>query len=207
VSDVVIAIEGLAALDFMVEIPKDIERAAYRALNKTASRARTAASRAIRAQVRFPASYIGPSSGRLTTVTAKKGDGLVAKVVGRDRPTSLARFVRGSGRPVRKAGGKRGLNVTVEKGGAAKFINRAFIINLRSGNKGFAVRTDGGKPGVAYKPKRIGKDGKLWLLYGPSVDQVLFSVTRQSGVFTDIGPETAEFLEREFRRLLDAEID
>ena len=199
---VVVAVEGLGALDFIAELPRDIERAAYRALNKTVRRARTAASKAVRAQVRFPARYL--NQDRLKAVTAKKGDGLVAKVVGRDRPTSLARF--STGKAIRRKEGT-GVRIGVRTGRAARFKARTFIIPLRSGNVGLAVRTQGGKPANAYRPKRIGKDGRLWLLYGPSVDQVLFSVRNDGGVFTDIAPDTAEFLEKEFLRLLALEID
>lgn len=203
----VLAVEGLDALRYMETIPPAIERAALRAVNKTTQRARTAAARAIREQVNLPARYLGPSEGRLTVAkTAKRGD-LEGIVRGRTRPTSLARFT--NQKPL--APGQRrkqGVKVSV-KPGVAKYLSRAFLIPLRSGNDGelgnvgLAVRSDH-QPKGAYKPKLIGKN--LWLLYGPSVSQILFSARNQGGVAEDIAPDTVNFLEAEFLRLVNLDL-
>ena len=74
-------------------------------------------------------------------------------------------------------------------------MGRAFVMELRGGNRGLAIRTDGSKPRGAYKPKPIGKN--LFLLYGPSVDQVFRTVSE------DVAPDVADELEVEFNRLLD----
>lgn len=176
-----------------------IERAAYRAINFTADRARTDSADEIRKQVNFPASYLNPSQGRLT-VTHKAGPGdLQAMITGRHRATSLARFVT-SGTP-----GKMGVNVAVHRG-QTKEMKNAFLMTLRSGtnidtnrNLGLAVRVEKGQtPDRAYKPVRIA-DG-LFLLYGPSVDQV-FRTVREV-----VSPDAEKTLQAEFNRLLGVEL-
>ena len=178
-----------------------IETALLRSINKTADRARTLASQDIREQVAFPASYLAPSAKRLFVSTkATKANPFEAVISGRDRPTSLARFSNqkpfGGGQ--RHRGGQ--VAVTV-KPGVRRYIKRAFLITLNNSNVGLAVRTDGGPPNNAYAPKEIGKN--LWLLYGPSVDQVLSAASNGGGIYEEIVPETLDFLNDEFNRQLD----
>lgn len=183
--------EGLSDIDEFGEVPDAVVRFAVQALNKTTRRARPAAARGIREQVAFPARYLSSQDGRLAiTKYAKAGD-LEGIVSAASRPTSLARFASGRQR-------KRGVRVQV-KPGQARYLRRAFIMNLRrgdqsGGNRGLAVRSPT-KPAGAYKPKQIAEN--LWLLYGPSVDQV-FQTVRE-----DISEDTVDFLEYEFNRLLD----
>lgn len=196
-----VVIEGLDGIKDIEALPDKARRAAFQAINKTADRARTAGARRILEQVNLPPSYLNPSQGRLTVAERARTDSLEARVRGRQRATSLARFVVGDSRP----GDKAGLNVKIKAGGGARRLERAFLIRLRAGsasldtksNMGLAVRTSGEKPRTAYKPLLIGKN--LWLLYGPSVDQVWNTVR------DDITPETADYLEREFLRILDAD--
>lgn len=204
----IIAVEGLDAVQFMEELPKDVERAAVRAVNYATRRGRTKADRAIRKDVAFTAGYLSPSAGRLVVAkTAKNGD-LEGIVRARSRATSLARF--SSDQPLQpgQRRRRRGVKVTV-KPGVAKYIAGAFLVPLKAGvdgplsNVGLAVRSDT-KPSGAYKPKLLGKN--LWLLYGPSVSQVLYSARNQGGVADDIAPEVAEDLENEYLRQLDLEI-
>jgi hypothetical protein len=201
-----IAVEGLEALRLFDDLPPRIERAAVRAINKTAPRARTAAARGVLAEVNFPASYLNPSQGRLVARKARRGH-LEGAVSGRVRPTSLARFTKD--KPLlRGQKPRKGVRVEVHKG-KAHYKLGAFLIPLRSGgdgslgNVGLAVRSEVSPP-KAYRPKKIGKN--LWLLYGPSVNQVLYSLRNQRGVIEDIAPETLNFLNKEFLRLLDLEI-
>lgn len=168
------------------EIPADIRRAAMRAVNRTADRARTASAREMRNQVNFPASYLN-AEGRLQVSKRASSDDLEAKVTGRQAPTSLARFVQGTP--------KRGAGVQVAvKPGAARFIKRGFLMKLKNNNVGLALRTDGSPPKGAYKPKKISDN--LYLVYGPSVDQVFRTVAE------DVSEPMADYLEREFNRLL-----
>ena len=189
-------VEGLGALRDVEELKRDVALKAVQAINKTADQARTKSDREIRAQVAFPATYLSPSTGRLTvSQRARRGD-LEARIKGRHRPTSLARFATKSGKAV---------NVEV-KPGLSTFLPRAFLIRLRAGsgitetkfNQGLAIRL---KPGETLRNKKqaIRMASGLYLLYGPSVDQVFRDVA------VDISPETALRLEQEFLRLMDTD--
>ena len=177
-----------------------IEMALQRAVNRTAERARTRAARMVLEQVAFPASYLSPASGRLTVSKATKDSPFEATITGRDRGTSLARFTKQ--KPLapgkRHPGGK--VNVMVAPG-SKKEISRAFLVNLRNGNIGLAVRTEGEAPRNAFKPKKLSEN--VWLLYGPSVDQVLSAATDGDGVYEQMSPEMLDFLNDEFNRQLD----
>jgi hypothetical protein len=187
-------VEGLAMLDDLAEIPADIERKAVQAINKTARRARTAAKRAMKEQIAFPPSYVNDS--RFMVSPARSGR-LEAKVSARDRPTSLARFVTnmsGSAKESNRKFRRLGARIRV-KPGATRVGRHVFAIPLRNGNIGLAVRTNGGPPSRAHKPKRLSDN--VYLLYGPSVDQVFKSVR------DDIDQDAGDYLEREFLRLMD----
>jgi hypothetical protein len=189
--------EGLDNLANLDEVKDDILKSAVQAINKTADRARTRAAEAIRQQVAFPAQYLAPSSKRLIVTERATMSGLEAKIRARHRPTSLARFVSGTPR--------RGQGVSVEvQPGRRKNMPRAFLMKLRSGsadidtrhNMGLAVRL---RPGETLANKRnvIAMKNGLYLLYGPSVNQVFWQVSQ------DIQGETVDYLEAEFSRLLE----
>lgn len=194
----VVAVEGLdVQLEDFREAPDKIKLAVTRALNRTADRARTRSDRSIRKQVAFSASYLRPSTGRLVVSKRARRNDLETEITGRFRPTSLARFVQGRprrGQPVR-------LNV---KPGRVATIPRAFVIPLRAGtadietkaNLGLAIRL---RPGERIENKRRFKrlSNGLYLLFGPSVDQVFRSVG------ADEAEPSADYFETEFARLLD----
>lgn len=190
--------------------PVTVERAVMRALNRTATHTRTRLARIIREQVNLPASYLGPSGGRLIVSEKAKPSKLEVRISGRDRPTSLARFSPDRGKAAK---GKQvhSPRVAVKTGSAARPVRGvAFsrLIALNSGNTGLAVRTaDGSKPAGAFRPTRM-RNG-LWLLYGPSVDQVLVGAraNAEGGAFGDVEEEMMNFLEAEFLRLLKVDID
>lgn len=197
--DYAVFIEGLSDLDVALrETNPAIIKAATRAINDTAARTRTASADEIRQQVNFPVSYLKPSGKRLT-VTKKAGvNSLEAIITGRRRATSLARFAKNA-KP-----GKMGVTLQVKRGRSTT-LDRAFLMPLKSGsnvdsmgNVGLAIRTDKVRPSKAYKPVRI--TDSLWLLYGPSVDQVFKSVRG------DVSGEAAAHLEREFLRLLKVDL-
>lgn len=195
------AIEGFEKLDLVnVEDPK-IQEAMRRALNKAAKHFRTRAERLIRGEVNFPAGYLRPSEGRLFVREMARKDSLQATVSGRIESTSLARFKtnRNLAPGVTPRGGKVGIRV--KKGGPVRKFKRAFLIRLRSGNTGFAIRTSGGEPKGAYVPKEISKN--LFLLYGPSVNQTLLQASKEGGVAIELTPETLNVLEKEFDRQLE----
>jgi len=202
---IVVAIEAKLAISYIGEMPDNVKSALIGALNRTADRTRTRADRKIREEVAFPASYLRPSEGRLVVSQKARAESLQAVVTGRGRPTSLARFAVGS-KP--RSGNKLGsVSVTVKPGQKAD-ISRAWIISLPgapdSKNLGLAVRTEGGPPRGAYAPKQLKAFGpNVWLLYGPSVDQVLFSARNNGGVVEEITPDVIADLEAEFGRLID----
>ncbi len=199
-----VAVEGLASIKSFEDVPQAVVRAARMAINRTSERAKAHAAREIRKQVNFAARYLTGEEGRLRVSKKASGSNLEAVVTGRHRPTSLARFSSARNPAAsRKAGG-----VTVEvKPGVAKFMKKAFLIRLRAGNAltdtnhnlGLAVRL---KPGetITSKRKMVQIGHNLYLLYGPSVDQVFRTV---SG---DIAGDTFDFLENEFQRLMGVEL-
>lgn len=196
----VVAVEGLSALRTLETIPDEVGIAAARAVNRTTERGRTMASKRIREQVNFPARYLIGSDGKLEMSNAADVNRLERTIIGRFRPTSLARFSSGTPESTRKAGG---VKVQVAPG-FAKFMRRAFLIRLNAGaersetknNMGLAIRL---REGETIRNKRAATTMKngLTLLYGPSVDQLLASVAEE------IAPEVGELLEQEFLRLME----
>lgn len=191
----VVAVSGLEALTTLDELPANMAKNAVRAINKTIERARAAAAREMITQVNFPARYLSGAEGRLSVTKKASAVDLEGIITGRHRPTSLARFAVAA-RKSRVPGAR----VEVQPG-LAKFLPKAFFVNLRSGNTdtknnlGLAIRLPAGqRPDKAYKPTPLGRG--VWLLYGPSVDQIFDDVAQ------DISPDTAQFLEQEFFRLM-----
>lgn len=183
--------------------PDMVLTAARQALNRIADRGRTKADRLVRSQVAFPARYLGPSAKRLWVQTRASNASLQATIRGQGRPTSLARFSKE--KPL--TGGARHKDgrvaVTVHPG-QTKYVQRAFLIELRNSNIGLAVRTNGGPPPGAYKPKELAPN--LWLLYGPSVDQTLLDAQQAGGIYTEISGELLDEFDAEFQRLIDKEL-
>lgn len=198
-ADFIVAVSGLAEAANFDEAKRGLKLAALRALNRVADRTRTRSADAIRAQVNFPPSYLNPKGGRLVVTQRATSTKLEARIRGRDRPTSLARFASGSTRgPVR-------LEV---KPGLSKFVRRAFLIKLRSGNSDINTRSNLGlairlKDGETLQNKRtqVKIARGLYLLYGPSVNQVFEAVAKAEAEGREIGDE----FEREFFRLLELE--
>lgn len=197
---IVVAVEGIEDLPDLEAMTPAITRAARRAVNAAADRGLTWSAKEMRKQVNFPRGYLEGPESRLRVVKRAKGQDLDAVIQGRFEPTSLARFSTGSRRQHRKAGG---VTLAIQPG-SATFMRRGFLVNLQAGdpsirnlaNVGLAIRSDQ-KPEAAYKPRKLGDN--LWLLYGPSVDQVFRSVAR------DVQPRVDDYLNREFRRLLELE--
>lgn len=205
-----VVIEGLSALTSIDELPEQVTKNASIAVNAAIRRAYAEAGRRITKEVAFPSGYVTGVEGRLKITQFSKPEKLEGKITGRRRATSLARFARSTP----KAGGakKDGISVQVTPGRAVR-LKRAFFIRLRAGtnsldtksNLGIAIRL---KPGQRPKGSREGAKQiapGLWLLYGPSVNQVFIGKTG-SGVAQDISPDTADFLESEFLRLMDLDL-
>ncbi len=191
----VVAVDGLSDLyDDFNKISDKIKARAAMAINATATKYRTVGSREIRELIAFPARYLdSKTDGRLRVRQRASADSLEAAIEGRFDATSLTRFVKGSVRH-----GRNAPKLHVEQG-KQSVIPNSFIMNLASGNQGLAIRL---KPGETIKNKRrmvsfTKKDSNLYLLYGPSVDQLFRQVSRE------VAPDAAAYLEKEFIRLTE----
>lgn len=190
-------IEGLSdVIDDFENLPANQKRAAQIAVNTATRKAKTAASRQMRKQIAWTASYL---DGKLNVRFAQGGES-EGSVSAAFRPTSLARFTSGSKRPWTPA---KQLHV-----GAASFKNpngKMLFVPLKAGagpitedsmNIGLAVRLkDGDAVRGKYKMKPFGKG--LYLLYGPSSSQVFFTVAE------DLVPDVADWLSDEYTRQLN----
>ncbi len=195
-------VDGLADIDF-TDGGKKIDAAASKAINKITRDKRARAARLIRGQVNLPARYVSPGSKRLWVSEKATPSHLQGRITARGRPTSLARFIQGNARP-----GKSGVVVEVQPG-KSRFMKRAFPIKLPQGSSGVDTKFNLGlairlRPGETLQNKvRVRRVEKgLYLLYGPSVDQVFRSLDG-TGVANDLVPEIERDLETEFLRLLD----
>ena len=188
---VTIAAEALAGLGSYFDRAQEIAaNAARMAINQVAERKAVRAIREMmQAQVAFPPGYLTEDRFGVTRLATTTN--LEAAITGRQTPTSLARFAIGQSPQSTRRGGIR---VTV-KPGSGQTMNRAFLMNLRSGNVGLAIRL---KPGerIVHKNSVTAKamKGGLYLLYGPSVDQVFRSVA------VDATPSIADEVASEFLR-------
>ncbi|MEN6332974.1 MAG: hypothetical protein ABFE01_01870, partial [Phycisphaerales bacterium] len=177
------AVNLLEIDEFLSSQPQTTRQAARLAINSIATRKAVPQFRkAMREEVNFPPGYVEDPDRFGVTKQATEAD-LSATVTARFRPTSLARFAPGqSFDGARRTGG---VNVKVNKTGGAVRINRAFFVRLRQGkdtadgfNLGLAIRL---KPGERLRGRKKGASGvelapNLYLLYGPSVDQVFREV-------------------------------
>ncbi|OEY66801.1 phage tail protein [Marinobacter sp. X15-166B] len=181
------------ARKFLQGTVRAAERAQFRAVNRVASKYRTAASKAVREQVRLPAAYVNQNLTITQKATAKNPEAVIS---GRKRPTRLARY--GSKQMARAAAGARGdgvraiapgrkqagVSVAVRRAGGRKKMRKAFMVPLQgSGQMGVFVRTGPGRKDIKH-------------LYGPSVDQVF------RGVRDDLRPDIRRNLVTEYKSQL-----
>jgi hypothetical protein len=142
-------------------------------------------------EVMFPTGYV--NDDRLKVTQFATPTRLEGRVAGRGRATSLYRF-SDAPPPGISMKGRPAVQVTVHPGRPKK-MGRAFAVRLNSANIGLAIRL---RPGEKlqnireYTPVQIFKN--VYLLYGPSVDQVF------QGVAVDIEPKVMVELEKEFYR-------
>ena len=197
-------VNGLTEVDFTKDAAGNIKRAASKAINTITRNKRTRAAKLIRDEVNLPASYVAPGGKGLWVSQMASPGNLQGKITARGRATSLARFVTNNARE-----GKPGVVVEVAPG-KARFMKRAFMIRLPGqagstdrgrANMGLAIRL---RPGERLANKtsarRVAKG--LYVLYGPSVDQV-FRAISGDGVANDLIPEIERDLSEEFLRLLE----
>jgi hypothetical protein len=195
-----VMVEGVETLREIKELAPRVKFAAVQAINKVARDQRAEAARRITDQINIPKSYVSPSGGRLVVSQQAQRTSLEARITARGRPTSLARFSKGSP-------GRAGVTVEV-KPGQTSYMRRAFLIRLPQGstltdsrfNLGLAIRLRPGER-LDNKVRQVKLDKGLYLLYGPSVQQV-FLDNSGKGVADDLAEPTADYLEAEFARLL-----
>lgn len=192
---VTVTTDALAALsDYIEKLPDESRTAARIALNDVASgKGLKLLKQMISSQVDFPNGYL--SNDRIGVKSKATNQNLQTVIAARMRPTSLARFAPGAA--LKQRGG---VTVTV-KPGAPSVMLGAFLMRLKSGteltdsnfNLGLAMRLKPGQSMSKYKrsaPVEIADN--LYLLYGPSVDQVF------SDVADDAAPEIADMIDDEF---------
>jgi len=193
----VITANSLKSLQrFFDDLPDIAEEAAVLAINDTVQReGLTLIKKDMRDQVNFPAGYL--EGGRLRPTRFAGRGRLEAVIRGRDRATSLARFAPGQ-TPANTRG--QGVRVGVSKG-SSKVNKRFFLRKLKNGNTGLAIRLKPGESlGQTSGAVEIGDN--VFLLYGPSVDQVFRGVADDRAAEI-IGIVEAKFL-RQFGRLARA---
>ena len=188
--------------DYWEKLPERTEQALSLALNDTVRGDGLAMLRSdTYSQVAFPKGYL-ETGDRLQVSKYAKPKSLMAAIAGRDRVTSLARFAK-HGQTIGSTR-RRGVSVKVKSKGAGRHITDAFLIGLKNGNTGLAIRTkDGQAPKGAYKPVQFTRNGGeptgIWLLYGPSVDQVFRGVAAKRT--NDIADLVMKKFYRQFSRL------
>lgn len=192
----VIGVDALEGLEkFFNELPEVATKAARMAINDVASGPGLATMRQqIYDEVNFPKGYL-ESEDRLWLRKKANDHDLTAIVTGRDRPTSLARFAPGQIPTAPGKKGVKGVRVTVDPG-KSKLLKAAWLVNLKNGNLGLAVRL---KPGEQFRNKSdqgtaVRLADNVYLLYGPSVNQVF------RGVADDNSGKLLTMIEDEFYR-------
>ncbi len=188
------------AQKYFEQAPARARRAAHYAINDTAQRSGLKLAReAMLEQVAFPKGYLYPP--RFQVKERATDTKLQATIVGRYTPTPLARFA-GAARTrfVKRTGAhrRRGTGVTVQiQPGHPTTLRRAFLLTLRNGNIGLGVRLRPGEVLAHSVGAKLIPSGPLkgvYLLYGPSVDQVFRTVA------VDISPPLLSDLYAEFLR-------
>jgi len=185
---------------FLDGVPDVTRRAAALAMNDVLSGQGLARFRkAVAAEVQFPAGYVDDKINFAQHATPTR---LTASVVGRQRPTSLARFATSG-----SVGGRGGVTVRVK--GGSSYMKDAFLVRLRSGtaldndsfNLGLAIRL---KEGMTLNKKDTSRmvrlENNVVLLYGPSVDQILRNEVAEAETPEVVGAIAQEFF-RQFARL------
>jgi hypothetical protein len=205
---VTVTADALANLsDYIDRLPGVARQAARLAINQVATRSgMKRISDAIYDQVAFPTNYLAQND-RLAVTQRATDDNLEAVITGRFRPTSLARFMNpGQTQQTARMGG---VSVQVKPGHSINMKN-AFLVKLRQGaqltetqfNMGLAIRV---KPGETVRNRHDGSAYQIFpnvfLLYGPSVNQVFRGVIDEVGA--DIADDVGDEFLRQFTRLSD----
>lgn len=183
---------------FLSVFPDTTNKAASYAMNDVlAGQGLARYKKAVAAEVPFPGGYVDDKIEFGQRATPSR---LVASVVARQRPTSLARFATSG-----SVGAKGGVTIRTKTG--AKYMKSAFMVRLNAGsgitddgfNLGLAIRL---KEGLTLNKKDTSRmvhlEANVVLLYGPSVDQILRNEVSESTT-----PEVVDAIAVEFFRQIE----
>ncbi len=186
--------------NFLVAAPDITRKAAALSMNDVLSGSGLARYRkAVATEVQFPVGYV---DDKITFNSPATPTRLEASIIGRQRPTSLARFA------VSGTVGSRG-GITVRVKGGSTYMPGAFLVRLRAGNAltddgyniGLAVRLkDGQTLNKKDQSRMVHLGHNVVLLYGPSVDQILRNEAAEAETPEVIAAVGTEFF-RQFARL------
>jgi hypothetical protein len=204
--------QGLTDLSkYLESVPDKAGEAARIAINSVArGKGRKLLIDRMMSEVSFPREYL--DQDRLFFKKPASNNDLTAIIEARQRPTSLARFASGG------AIGQRtgAITVRVKKGSGGRTFNtkpggaNAFLVRLRRGraltedrfNAGLALRLPEGQSLTGRKNGNTAEIfPNVFLLYGPSVDQVFRGVAED--LSDDIGALVETEFYRQFQRLVE----
>ena len=184
--------KGLAEMArYLQRFPETAREAAMLAINQVADRNALRDIRAgIEEQIAFPKGYL-QQQDRLSVSKKATRNNLSAIITARDRATSLARFS-----DARSPAETRGKPLRIQvKRGRTSILRAAFLVQLKNGNIGLAVRL---KDGETIQNKREVKavlfEKNIYLLYGPSVDQIFQTL------LPELAPGILDRVDAEFSR-------
>lgn len=179
-------------IEMLTAFPDRAKESMAIAINQTAKRE---AAKSIRddmmEQINFKKQYLIKHTP--VNATANKNR-LRATITARDTPTMLARFALNR----RIAKKQNGVKVMVRRG-STKHMKSAFLVDFSGGaktNLAVMIRTKNGMPphGVTHDGARYVKSMNAWILYAPSIDQLMWGVAGQNE------DKIVRALEREFLR-------
>lgn len=179
-------------------VSKEAPKILSRVLNKTATKGRTEASKAIRKEVKLSASYVRE---RLKISKANYRN-LQSKVLTPSRGILLSRFstqanIRSENISWIKPppNPPRGIKVKVSPNDGAKVITG----DSETTGKPFYLALPNGRLGIAARRKTPGpKGGRLKVFHGPSLSQVFNNIKE------DLGEPLAEYQEEQTLKQIDA---
>jgi hypothetical protein len=188
------------------------EKAAALAINDMTRKVYARSKKKIMSSVNLNASYLDGRDGsepRLKITKFAKPGTLSASIVGRNRATSLNRFDAKQLYAPAKGGGRKKAGVSVHVKRSRK-IPKAFFVNLKAGNAdggntGVAIRLPAGEriKGKKLPGKPLGsssRDQDVYLLYGPSVEQLFRNQVANEGL-KYVEDHLDDEFQRQFARL------
>jgi hypothetical protein len=178
---------------YLSRMPEIAQQAARLAINDVTRTGYGDARKKIASDVNLPTSYLDGDSGgkpRLYISKFAKDNDLSASITGRQRATSLARFDAKQLYAPSKSGGRKKAGVSVRVKNQRKKMAPAFLIKLKrgtaeDGNVGLAIRVPAGQKvnNKNIQGRPLGGNGNrtddVYLLYGPSVQQVFGRVSEE----------------------------